>query len=304
MRTLWRTIVNLLMNKLLILFMTSITFVSFANALTVGPAKIEFTADPGDVLNFNLFIRNDNDWDSEYYLTVEGFTDIQGERKFFENPPEKDWVEIQEKVFLKTGEDIFIPVKISIPQFAPPGGHFLAIWTGSGAPKKEAGQVGIVSRVASLVFINVRGNAIYKADVLKFEAKRIVWNFPIKFFYTVKNTGNTYLRPTGYIDIKNIFGKLVASLPINPKEYQILPNTERLLETEWQGKFAFGIYKAVFNMSYGENNSLNFNYWFVFLNVKYLIIVLILIVFVIFVLPILIRRYNAYIIKKYAQKNE
>lgn len=295
---------NLLMKKLLILFIISITFVSFANALTVGPAKIEFTADKGNTLTFNLFIRNDSDWDSKYYLSIEGFADVQGERKFFENPPERDWVEVQKEVFLKSKEDIQIPVKINIPQSAPPGGHFLAIWVGSGAPKKEPGQVGIVSRVASLVFINVRGNAIYKVDVSKFNAKRIVWNFPVKFAYLIKNEGNTYITPKGFIDIKNIFGKEVAILPVNPKEYQILPNTEKLLETEWQGKFAFGIYKAIFNMNYGENNSLNFNYWFVFLNIKYLIIILILIVFIIFVLPVLIRKYNAYIIRKYTQKNE
>ncbi|MEM5812028.1 MAG: hypothetical protein QXG91_04815 [Candidatus Aenigmatarchaeota archaeon] len=276
----------------------------FTYALTVGPAKIEFTANPGDILNFNLFIRNDSDWDSKYYITVEGFADVDGERKFFENPPEKDWVEVQKDVFLKSKEDIQIPVKINIPNSAPPGGHFLAIWVGSAPPKKEAGQVGIAARVAALVFVNVRGNAIYKANISKFEAKRIAWNFPVKFAYLVKNEGNTYITPKGYIDIKNIFGKEVASLPVNPKEFQILPNTQKLLETEWQGKFAFGIYRAVFNMNYGENNSLNFNYWFLFLNVKYLIIILLLIIFVVFVLPVLIRKYNAYIIKKYAQKNE
>lgn len=277
---------------------------NFANALTVGPAKIEFTASPGDVLNFNLFIRNDNEWDSEYYLSVEGFNDIGGERKFFENPPENDWFEIQEKIFLKAKDDIGIPVRINIPQSAPPGGHFLAIWVGSGTPKKEEGQVGIVSRVGALVFINVRGNAIYKADILKFEAKRFAYNFPVKFSYLIKNEGNTYITPKGYLEIKNIFGKEVASLPVNPKEIQILPNSTKAIETEWRGNFAFGVYKAVFNMNYGENNNLVFNYLFVFLNIKYLVGVILLLVFIIFVLPPLIKKYNAYIIRKYHQKNE
>ncbi|MEM5815789.1 MAG: hypothetical protein QXL14_01960 [Candidatus Aenigmatarchaeota archaeon] len=293
--------------QLLILISPLILFlviINYSYALTVGPAKIEFTANPGDVLDFNLFIRNDSDWDSKFYITVEGFTDVGGERKFFENPPEKDWVNVQKEFSLKAKEDIQIPVKINIPQAAPPGGHFLAIWVGSGAPKTEAGQVGIIARVGALVFINVRGNAIYKATIAKFDAKRIVWDFPVKFAYLIKNEGNTYITPRGYIDIKNIFGKEVASLPINPKELQILPNAERLLETEWQGKFAFGIYKAIFNMNYGENNSLNFNYWFIFLNIYYIAVIVALIIFVVFVLPILIRKYNAYIIRKYTQKHE
>lgn len=293
-----------IMKKLFALIIISIMLASFAKALTVGPAKIEFTANPGETLTFNLFIRNDNDWDEKYYISVESFNDLDGERKFFENPPEKDWFEVQKEVFLKSKEDVQLPVKINIPQDAPPGGHFLAIWVGTGAPKKEAGQVGIAARVGALVFINVRGNIIYKATISKFEAKRIIWRFPVKFAYLIKNEGNTYITPKGYLDIKNIFGKEIASLPINPRELQILPNKEKLLETEWQGKFAFGIYKAIFNMNYGENNSLSFNYWFVFLNISYLIIILVLIIFIVFVLPVLIKKYNAYIVKKYTQKNE
>lgn len=295
---------NLITKKLLIVIISVITFTSFVDALTVGPAKIEFTANPGENLNFNLFIRNDSDWDEKYYITIEGFSDVHGERKFFENPLEKEWVEIQKEIFLKSKEDIQIPVKINIPESAPPGGHFLAIWVGSGSPKKEVDQVGIVARVAALVFINIRGNTVYKADIIKFNVKRVVWNFPVKFVYAIKNEGNTYITPKGSIDIKNIFGKEVASLPVNPRELQILPNTQRDLETEWQGKFAFGIYKAIFNMTYGENNNLNFHYWFVFLNVKYLILISALIIFVVFILPILIRKYNTYVIKKYTQKNE
>lgn len=292
------------MSKLFYLIVLSIILTSFTNALTVGPAKIEFTANPGEVLSFNLFIRNDSDWDSNYYLSVEGFTDVDGERKFFENPQEKDWVELQKEVFLKSKEDIQIPVKINIPQAAPPGGHFLVIWVSTGAPQKEAGQIGIVSRVGALVFINVKGNAIYKASISKFNAKRIVWSFPVKFSYLVKNEGNTYITPKGFLDIKNIFGKEIASLPVNPRELQILPNTKKELETEWKGKFAFGIYRAFFDMNYGENNRLNFSYWFVFLNFRYLIIILVSILFIVFILPVLVRKYNAYIIRKYSQKNE
>lgn len=295
---------KLLVKLLVLIIILSVFFANLSYALTVGPAKIEFTANPGEILSFNLFIRNDNDWDSDYYLSVEGFTDINGERKFFENPPEKNWVELQEKVFLKAKEDIQIPVKINIPKNAAPGGHFLTIWVSSGAPKKTAGEVGIVSRVGALIFINVRGDTIYKASISKFDAKRLVWNFPVKFVYSIKNEGNTYIRPTGSLDIKNIFGKEVATLPINPKELQILPNTEKTLETEWQGQFAFGFYNAIFNINYGENNNLNFNYWFVFLNLKYLIIIIISIIFIAFVLPILIKKYNEYIIRKYRQMNE
>lgn len=292
------------MRNLLILTAFLVLGINISYALTVGPAKIEFVTNPGETINFNLFVRNDSEWDSEYFISIEGFSEINGEIKFFENPLEKDWFKIQDKLFLKSKEDVQIPVEINIPSHAQPGGHFLAIWVSGGSTSKEKGQVGIIGRVASLIFINVKGNAIYRANISKFEAKKFVWKFPVKFVYLIKNEGNTYIKPKGYINIKNILGKNVAVLPINSKEFHILPGTEKRLETEWQGEFAFGVYKAVFDMIYGENNNLNFDYWFVFLNLNYLIIILILVIFVIFILPLLVKKYNAYIIKKYTQKDE
>ncbi|MCS7200859.1 MAG: hypothetical protein NZ822_01770 [Patescibacteria group bacterium] len=277
---------------------------SISQAITVGPAKIEFTVNPGETLTFNLFVRNDSEYDTVYFLSLEGFTEINGEKKFFVDPPEKNWFNFPTKINLSAKADVQIPVAITVPNDAPPGGHFLVIWVSSGAPQIEKGQVGIVGRVGALIFINVRGNAIYRAEVSKFLANRVAWSFPVKFSYIIKNNGNTYIRPTGYVDIKNILGKTVASLPINPKEFQILPNTEKTLETQWEGPTAFGIYRAFFNMGYGESSNLNFTYWFLFLNVKWLAIIFAIVIFIIFVLPFLVRKYNSWIIEKYKSRNE
>ncbi len=285
---------------LLLVVLLLLSYNSFSKpvfALTVGPAKLEFTTDPGQVLEFSLFVRNDSDYDEKYQIVVEGFTEEGGERKYIQNPPEASWVEKPESIFLKAKEDTNIPIKINVPKDAPPGGHFLVFWLST---KPEGGQVAIVQRVGALVFINVSGNVIYKANIAELKAPKFAFNFPVKFAYKIKNEGNTYITPKGDIEIKNIFGRLIANLPINPRELQVLPNTLKDFEQEWKANFALGIYRAIFNLEYANNRS-SLTYWFVFIHLKTLIIILIALVFIIFVLPRFVKRYNEWVIKKYAQ---
>ncbi|GBD34351.1 hypothetical protein HRbin35_00063 [bacterium HR35] len=285
---------------LFIFLLASILYLLVTNsvfALTVGPAKLEFTTDPGQVLEFSLFVRNDSDYDSKYQIIVEGFTEENGERKYITNPPEASWVEAPKDIFIKAKEDTNVPIKINVPKDAPPGGHFLVLWVST---KPEGGQVAIVTRVGALVFINVSGKAIYKAYISELKAPKIAFDFPVKFSYVIKNEGNTYITPKGNIEIKNIFGRLIADLPINPRELQLLPNTSKNFEQEWKAPFAFGIYKAIFNLEYANSRN-SLNYWFVFIHLKALIILMIIFVFVVFVLPRLIKKYNEWVIKRYMQ---
>lgn len=292
------------MKKFTYFLITTVLLLSFYGittnsvfALTVGPAKLEFTTDPGQVLEFGLFVRNDSDYDTKYQIIVEGFTEEGGERKYIENPPEASWVEAPKDIFLKAKEDTNVPIKINVPKDAPPGGHFLVLWVST---KPEGGQVAIVSRVGALVFINVSGNAIYKAYISELKAPKFAWSFPVKFAYVIKNEGNTYITPKGDIEIKNIFGRLIADLPINPRELQILPNTSKNFEQEWKTNFAFGIYKAIFNLEYANSRN-SLTHWFVFIHLKALIIILIILIFIVFILPRLIKKYNEWVIRKYTQ---
>lgn len=198
---------------------------------------------------------------------------------------------------------IEVPVVINVPQDAPPGGHFLAIGFGTMPAKQKGSGVAIGVNVLSLVYINVSGDRIDKISVSEFNAKKVYFGFPVKFAYKIKNEGNTYVRPTGDIEINNIFGRLVANLKVNERELQILPGKEKVLENEWNTNFAFGPYKAKFNIYYGLNQSQNlvFNYWFFVFPIKAVIIALLLIIFVFFILPRLVRKYNEYIIRKAMQ---
>jgi len=289
--------------KIFLLIVIGLNFLifNFSIAVTIAPAKIEFNVNPGEEVRFYIYARNDGETAGELYSLVKGFTEDEGGTKIWiEDAPEIEWVKIPEKVNAPSGEMIEVPVIIDVPQNAAPGGHFLAIGFGTVPTKQKESGVAIGVNVLSLVYINVSGNRIDKISISEFISKKIYFDFPVKFVYKIKNEGNTYVRPTGEIEINNLFGRLVANLRVNEKELQILPDKEKVLENEWKANFAFGFYKAKFNIYYGLNQSQNlvFNYWFFMLPIKVIIVILFVLVFIIFVLPRLIKRYNEYIIKK------
>jgi hypothetical protein len=292
--------------EILVLFSVLLAF-NFSYAVTIAPAKIEFNVNPGEEIKFSIYTRNDGEAVAYLYSVVKGFTeDEAGTKIWVEDAPEIEWVKIPEKVSAPPGEMIEVPVVINVPQDSPPGGHFLAIGFGTMPEKQKGSGVAIGVNVLSLVYINVSGNRIDKISVSEFNAKKVYFSFPVKFGYKIKNEGNTYVRPTGEVEISNVFGKLVANLKVNERELQILPGKEKGLENEWKTNFAFGPYKAKFNINYGLNQSQNlvFNYWFFMFPVKAIIIALALIIFVFFIFPRLVRNYNEYIIRKAMQNKQ
>jgi len=286
---------------LLISIISFLLYFNFASAVTIAPAKIEFNVDPGSELKFSIYTRNDGESSQYLYSVVKGFTeDEAGTKIWIDDAPEISWVKIPEKVEAPVGQMIEVPVVINVPKDAPPGGHFLAIGFGT-IPKQGGGSgIAIGVNVLSLIYINVSGQVFDKISISDFQAKKVYFDFPVKFIYKIKNEGNTYVRPTGEIEIKNIFGRLVANLRVNEKEYQILPGKEKTIENEWKNNFAFGPYFAKFNIYYGKDQSKNlvFNYWFLMFPTKVLVVVALIVIFVVFVLPRLIRKYNEYIIRK------
>ncbi len=275
-------------------------------ALTVGPAKVEINTNPGEKIKLQFFVRNDSDWEDYFSAEIEGFTEEGEAKSFYANPPEKDWFKLPEPIKLKPQELKYFNVELNIPQDAPPGGHFLVLWLQNKPPQEKKGQVGIVTRVGSLIYINIAGNIIEKASFSKIDYKLFNFSFPITFAVSVKNEGNTYIRPEGNWIIKDIFGRTKAILNLNPRILQILPQKEKILENKWEGPFAFGPYRVLLSMQYGKDNLKSLTHSFVIFVFpwKFTLILVFILIFLVIVLPRLIKAYNQWIIKKATEKKE
>jgi hypothetical protein len=243
-------------NKFLF-FVFALFFVFFLTgknclALVVSPTTVELTANPGQMIDFNIEIHNDNSKEREEFITsILNFNakdNENGEPKFFSGDDflgedlASEWLEI-ESVPLVVEPSAWrkIPITIKIPQKVQPGGYYVAVFFG---PKKNEekskDKISSVSYYAgSLVLINVSGETIQGGAVKEFSTeggKKFFRNLPIGFFTRIENSGNLHFRPAGNVEIKNFWNKKVAQIPVIKSQTggNILPESIRRYNLNWE----------------------------------------------------------------------
>jgi hypothetical protein len=292
------------MKKILFLVFLLFIFIKSSLALTVMPAKLELELNRGEITNVEFFIRNDSEVPEIYYSEVECFTEEGEAKKFIGRCPEVEWLSLPESIALKPKEMKSILATFKVPNSAPPEAHSLVVWWSTRPTKSNVpGGVSIGLRVGSLVYINVKGEAKENFILSNIDYPKFTFKLPLKITYAIKNIGETYINPKGEIIIKNLLGKEVDRKIVNPRDLQILPNNEKIMELEWNPLFALGPYKIKFNV-YGKSHSINESFWIFVLPIKLSIVFLTILIFIVFVIPWLLKKYNRFIIEKAKQKGE
>ena len=98
-------------------------FISDAKAITVGPVKLEYSADPGDTIKGEIFVQNEDPkaGTATFYPVFEKFTEDGGNKIFTaEESDLSTWFRMAEGVTLKPQEYKYIPFKIVIPTILLP----------------------------------------------------------------------------------------------------------------------------------------------------------------------------------------
>ena len=285
--------------NIILVFLISVFFLPYliSNAVTVGPVKLEISADPGDVVRGELFLMNDEKETKIFSPVFEKFIEENGSKKFTaEEVDLASWFEINYPITLKPQESKNIPFILRIPKNASPGGHFAVIWWSAAVP--GAGQVSIVTRAGILVYLRVSGDIKEEAKIIQFNTdKKIYWRSPVNFSINLENSGNVYLKPKGEITIKNLFGGIKAIIDVNKKDVSILPQSKKNITEQWNfSGFIFGPYRVRMNLVYGESQKqIQKTLWFFVLPLK-LIGIIILIILIVF---IAIPQYNRWLLRKY-----
>ena len=305
-----------------------LTFFSFqSQALTISPAKLVLSADPGQTITTQMRVRNDMDQTLDFYPSFDAYT-ARGEEPMFypSNFGLPTWIKIDPpKLTLKAGEKQTVTILISVPKDADPGGHYAAIfWAASPPGQKGEGGVGIVTKVGALVLLEVSGDVIESAELSNFKAPaKFFTHLPISFTFELKNTGTVHLMPEGKVVIQNILGRTSTILEVNPGLYHVLPNTTRAFYVaNWEPKggmpkiegggfipalrkeiagFALGYYRANLNLEYGNGKEIktdkaSFGFWV--LPWRVLILIIFILAAILFLFTKGINKYNKWLIAK------
>jgi len=277
-----------------------------AQAVTVGPAKLEVAADPGDTVRGEMFVINETDTAATFSPSIQQFTEEEGNKVF--NDLEGDiasWIAPLKPITLAPGAQQNIPLTINVPANASPGGHFAVIWWNSSPAK--GGQLSVVTRAGALVYLTVSGELTRSARILAFgtEGGRSVFgSLPITFSVLVRNEGNGYEKPQGTLSLINLFGGEGMRVAVNEFGSQVLPQSQKTLPIEVAGdRFLFGPYRAKLDLVYGDGVHLEAQKWIFVVPLK-AVAWMIAVLIVLAGAPWGIKKYNAWILRKATQPRE
>jgi hypothetical protein len=233
----------------------------------VGPGKVEVTVRPGETVYKEITVTNriDDNRSFEFYVEdMSGSADgaeaavLLGDQ---DGPYSlKDYVSVPEKVItLKLGERARVPVAITMPQNAEPGGYYGAVLVSTvrrdGASGETVASSPVVARIGTLFFITVPGESVTGGSLTSFRTLSNHWWFskgPIPLGVTYENSGSVHQNPYGEIRVTNFFGQEVGYVELDP--WFVLPKSMRTREVTWDSEMLLGRYRLTVNLNRGYDN--------------------------------------------------
>lgn len=234
-----------------------------ARSITVIPPSFELFANPGDVINDKIRVRNDSKVATSYSIVTEDFKavgeegsiDLIDEGQSNTSYSLAKWVTPSVKSFsIEPGGEKEVPFSITVPKDAEPGGHYCSVLVKIGGDAQVDTGAAVSSRVGSLILLRVSGNVKEEASIESFNTTQNYYKgSPVVFDLRVKDNGNNHIKPKGTIVITDLFGQKVTELPLNG--LNVLPGAVRKMSTEW--KFSANLisrYTGTLVATYGQQN--------------------------------------------------
>ena len=240
----------------------------------VGPGKYQVDMKPGETRVVNVVVSNRMGKSKLFTVEIE---DFKGSRDLGrpvvlvgnDRGPYslRDYLKVASSTFnLNNAERVTIPVKISIPTDAQPGGLYGSIVIGTLTSPEEQVPVGtdslgvnpIVTRIGSLFFIRIAGDIKQDLVLKDFSMKNhrnILGSSPVNFEILYENNGSVHENPYGYIYVTNLFGSEIKKIEVEP--WFILPDSLRVREVSWEAPFLFGRYTATAEIKKGYGDAVD-----------------------------------------------
>ncbi len=230
-------------------------------SLSLSPAKLELTANPGVPTTRLITVRNNGQEALTLKVSLEDIgpseADTEGAQLLGEKTGPyslKNFITPASwELTLEPGEIGALPITIELPEGALPGGHYGAVVLSTAGDAGASTRV--ISQLASLIFVRVPGEVQEKGELTDFG-----WDSNSSFYLTFANTGNIYLNPYGVIGVTYRFWR--PRKVINTEEFTVsvdpwyvLPGDTRTRETKLSPgippRLKYGYYQAELSLNRG-----------------------------------------------------
>jgi hypothetical protein len=165
-------------------------------------------------------------------------------------------------------------VLIQVPEDALPGGHYAMVVheplpEGSleaidkNSNQNSVSQTQVSQKVGTLIYVVVAGPLNESAFLRDFNFPEFIEFGPVPFSIDVDNQSDIHITPQISVEIKNMFGKSVEIISLEPKN--IFPLLSRQFSGQFDRIWGMGWYQATATMTYGESGQIAIaktNFWF------------------------------------------
>lgn len=265
--------------------------------ISVSPQIIDIKVSPRDTLKINKTLTletNSSNYKLDIYALVNNLDPISGWQPFL-GPSVVDkttslanWITIKRGVIEAPPgkQKLNIDFSIEVDTFAKPGIYHAIISFGANGSNSTQVMINLEILEDSQEYLLIK----------KFVAsKPFFYKLPASFSYELENKGNRSLTPKGLIRIYDRRGQEVASITSNTEAASIEPGKVANFASTWIGLQAFGRYKAVLTLQYGEKilgNTQDIIFFYVLIWWKVLIIFAIISLLLVCLTYILHRQYE------------
>jgi hypothetical protein len=244
----------------------SVIFAQERVSFKISPTLIEENAEPSKAFSYVLHLQNLGTDEMTLYPIARNITGIGADQhpvysmdKDANEYELASWVSYEEsELTIKPGATRDLHFTVKFPENARPGSHMAGIFLVD-KPSKEIKQGSAIGfEVGAILHFRMAGEVIDDTRIREFFTSKIIYSTPyVPFTIRLENIGNSLARPRGIIDITNMFGKKVASLPVNEETAAVFPKGMREFNTTWGPEdVQIGRFEAIVALSVeGANGS-------------------------------------------------
>ena len=233
----------------------------------VGPGKTEITVSPGDTVIQEITVTNRISELRNFKLVVDDITGsadgssavslTNGARGPYSI---RDYISFpDDTITLGLGEMARIPVKITIPADAEPGGLYGSVLVSTeripDASEANVPRSPVIARIGSLFFVTIKGDVERGGKTTGINTLDNKWWYekgPINLGITYENTGSVHVNPYGELAITNMFGEQVGFVELEP--WFVLPKSLRTRDVAWEREFLLGRYTVTAKINRGYDD--------------------------------------------------
>jgi hypothetical protein len=214
-------------------------------ALSFAPSQLSTEAFPGVPISEELQLFNETTDNVRVDVQPAGMqvNDAQkgSGQLLLEEADRPLWLTVSPSSFtLAPGERKTVQVRIVLPSDVR--GTLMAGVALFSSPVRSAEEGGVSIRAVTGPFIFVRpvgqADESAKAELVKLESDSsfsVRSSLPISLRATIANTGDVHIIPSGEVEVRGLFGRVLATLPLNAEGRLVLPHTVRDIPIAWGG---------------------------------------------------------------------